>query len=148
MTTIAYKDGVIAYDSRVTQGQTITSDRSSKLYRRNGVNFFVSGLVGEQEELIKAYFAEDRTGFRIVDSHAIVDDNGKVFHFGNSRNDGYWKSPIDQYECFAIGSGSDHALTAMDLGCSAAEAVKMAAKRDAFTGGRIRKHVVKRSAES
>lgn len=38
----------------------------------------------------------------------------------------------------AIGSGMYYALTAMDCGCSAEEAVKMAAKRDVNTGGEIR----------
>nr|WP_237541343.1 hypothetical protein [Pseudomonas syringae] len=31
MTTIAYKDGVIAYDSRTTGGTTISDDDSGKL---------------------------------------------------------------------------------------------------------------------
>lgn len=37
----------------------------------------------------------------------------------------------------AIGSGMDFALTAMDLGCSPAEAVRAAAARDVNTGGEI-----------
>jgi hypothetical protein len=44
-------------------------------------------------------------------------------------------------ECFkvdAIGSGHKHAITALDLGCSAVEAIRMTIKRDACTGGIIR----------
>jgi ATP-dependent protease HslVU (ClpYQ) peptidase subunit len=37
----------------------------------------------------------------------------------------------------AIGSGSDHALTAMDAGCSPERAVEIAAARDTRTGGII-----------
>jgi hypothetical protein len=43
----------------------------------------------------------------------------------------------------AIGTGTDHAITAMDCGLSAREAVKMAMKRDTGTGGRIRTYKVK-----
>jgi hypothetical protein len=39
---------------------------------------------------------------------------------------------------YAIGCGSDHAITAMDMGATAYQAVQMAAKRDTGTGGTIR----------
>ncbi len=40
-------------------------------------------------------------------------------------------------EYFAAGSGAKCALTAMDCGKSAIEAVRLAARRDPYTGGRI-----------
>lgn len=38
---------------------------------------------------------------------------------------------------YAVGSGSPHAITAMDCGKSAAQAIQMAIKRDPYSGGRI-----------
>lgn len=43
---------------------------------------------------------------------------------------------------FAIGSGRDFALAAMDMGASAKEAVEAAAKRDVYTGGTIRTLII------
>ena len=53
----------------------------------------------------------------------------------------YWGSSLrpikDGSGYAAIGSGSPHAITAMDCGKSAVQAVQMAAKRDPATGGRV-----------
>jgi len=54
-----------------------------------------------------------------------------------------FKTPESSKSVFAIGSGQDHALTAMDCGLSAKEAIKMAAKRDVNTGGRVRTFKIK-----
>lgn len=56
MTTIAYKDGVIAYDSRVTRSGTIVSDNAPKCQVVDGVSFFLSGAVCDEKALIAAYF--------------------------------------------------------------------------------------------
>ena len=61
---------------------------------------------------------------------------------GASIEDGFWKSPIPAGAIYAIGSGADHAITAMDMGASAIGAVEMAAKRDTGTGGIIRKLII------
>jgi hypothetical protein len=37
-----------------------------------------------------------------------------------------------------MGRGSDHAMTAMDMGATAAESGEMAQKRDTSTGGVVR----------
>lgn len=47
MTTIAYKDGVIAYDSQITRGNTITYDDYEKCVERNGVRLICSGAVSD-----------------------------------------------------------------------------------------------------
>ena len=53
-------------------------------------------------------------------------------------NEAFWKFEMDKNKIYSIGSGSDHALTAMDMGATAEKAVEMAAQRDICTGGRIR----------
>lgn len=136
MTTIAYKDGVIAYDSRTTRGGLIQSDNKDKSITKGDVRMFFCGVFSDGDELMSAYLGESDKTFD--ESHAIVVDNGNIYHFCVTKEDGVSKYPIDAGEYFAIGSGTDHAYTAMDLGLSAKEAVKMAAKRDTGTGGRIR----------
>ena len=41
MTTIAYKDGVIAYDGRQTRNDRIVSDTAQKCQVVDGVSFFL-----------------------------------------------------------------------------------------------------------
>jgi len=135
MTTIAYKDGIIAYDSRASSGNTIVDDNADKHIIKDGVHFFYCGKPSEYVEMCSAYFNKDAEDF---ESSAIVVDKGKLFYYGLTKSDGYWKHPIPNNGVYAIGSGQDHAFTAMDLGCSAKEAVKMAMKRDSGTGGKIR----------
>lgn len=58
MTTIAYKDGVIAYDSRITNGNTMTYDDRDKCEEVNRVKFVMSGYVCDQPKLIEPWFGK------------------------------------------------------------------------------------------
>lgn len=139
ITTIAYKDGIIAYDSRATRGNLIATDNYDKCAKADGVLFFFSGAAGDVRHLVDAYL-KGVTPPKEADIYAIVVDQGVVYRAGT---DGglFWKEKASAYD--AIGSGYAHALTAMDCGLSAIEAVKMAAKRDTGTGGKIRHYKVK-----
>lgn len=136
MTTIVYKNGVIAYDSRITRGDTILDDDYNKNKIFNGVNFFLAGQSHLMDSMIDMYF-----GGKLVELSSsptmIVLDNNKLFLVGYSDNE-IWKFRVSLKNHIAIGSGSDHALTAMDMGSTAIEAVEMANKRDICTGGTIR----------
>lgn len=136
MTTIAYKDGVIAYDSRVTRGDLITDDDCDKCIERDGVRFFLSGALCDYEALVAAYFGVAPSGK--VDASAIVLDDGNLMMVAIDDDDGLWKSPIKPDRPYAIGSGTPYAFAAMDMGASAEKAVEMAARRDTSTGGKIR----------
>jgi ATP-dependent protease HslVU (ClpYQ) peptidase subunit len=140
MTTIAYKDGIIAYDGRVTAGSAITYDDYDKCVEREGVRFVLSGFVCDYHRLIDAYFGEELTN---IGAGALVVDAEGVWNIGHNDGEGVWKSPVIQDKPYAIGSGSDHAYTAMDMGASAYQAVEMAMKRDSCTGGKIRTLTVK-----
>lgn len=135
MTTIAYKDGIIAYDGRVSRGSTIVYDDFDKMREREGVCFFGTGSTGDINELVGAWFGEEVIG--------ECDANALVLHDGNLTLIGYdegkvWKSPVVLDRPYAIGSGADHALTAFDMGATAYQAIEMAMKRDCGTGGKIR----------
>lgn len=141
MTTIAYKDGVIAYDPRQTRGGAIVSDDCLKCEIVSGVSFFLSGCVCDEQALIAAYFGTPSKD--PVECSGFVADNGKLMMVGHDDKTGIWKQPLDPANADAIGSGSANALAAMDMGASADEAVRAAMKRDIYTGGTARTMVIR-----
>ncbi len=89
MTTIAYKDGVIAYDSRQTRGGAIVSDDCLKCEIVNGVSFFLSGCVCDEQALIAAYFGTPSKD--PVECSGFVVDNGKLMMVGHDDKTGVWR---------------------------------------------------------
>lgn len=141
MTTIAYKDGVIAYESRCVRGDIIVNDDYNKMIKAEGAVFVFAGSTDQFEHLIRLYLGQETAVDEKDDTCAIVCDKGELYYIGVNPSDGYFKCDI---ECeYAIGSGSAHAYTAMDMGASAKEAVKMAIKRDIYSGGSVRTYKVK-----
>jgi ATP-dependent protease HslVU (ClpYQ) peptidase subunit len=140
MTTIAYKNGVIAYDSQITNGNTVTYDDYEKCHEVKGVKFVLSGYMCDYPKLIAAWFGEPVTG--TVEASALVVDGGSLCYAAYNDKDGLCKTPIWLERPYAIGSGQDYALVAMDMGATAAEAVHAAKKRDTGTGGVVRRLVV------
>tara|TARA_B100000929_G_C15511743_1_gene421154 strand:- start:33089 stop:33499 length:411 start_codon:yes stop_codon:yes gene_type:complete len=132
MTTIAYKDGVVACDSRMAEGGMILHDDYNKHKVVEGVHFFCAGSVDDIPALIQFYLAGEERQGRCT---AIVVDEGEVLSV--KLGDGFTEvTPVDYP--YAIGSGTEFALAAMDMGADAKTAVKQAMKRDCFTGGRVR----------
>lgn len=144
MTTIAVKDGVVAVDSRLTQGGTVLDDAFDKRAVVKGVQFFVAGNVTDDAQIIALYFAgedaiEDVDGKPCAD-FIIVD--GSSVYYGGIEETGYWKMLLTTGTPYAIGSGAAYALGAMDAGATAKAAVKIAS-RDVFTGGAIHTYKIK-----
>jgi hypothetical protein len=133
MTTIAYnhKDKQIAVDGRLVKGShTIITDELNKIKEKDGRVFIMSGDSASIEKLVKNY--PDIKG-TLSCSGFLVED--KKVNWVVFDDDGINITSCDWSE--TAGSGCDHALTAMDMGASAADAVKMACKRDPFSGGDI-----------
>ena len=141
MTTIVYKEGVVAYDSQLTDGdgQTVTDDDFDKCIISKSKRFFFSGAACDYEEFINCYI-DNKCAMSNV-SAIVVDDN-RVYSSSVDSEGKIWRLDIT-HMIYAIGSGADHALTAMDCGLGAKDAVKMAMKRDTGTGGRIRSFKIK-----
>lgn len=135
MTTIAYKSGLIACDSRQTRGDRIVSDSCSKCTEVDGVKFFLAGSVCDEAALIAAYFGKPSSV--PVESSGYAADNGVLMLIGHDEN-GIWKQVLDLANPDAIGTGAPYALTAMDMGASAEESIAAAAKRDIYTGGAVK----------
>jgi len=136
MTTIAYKDGVIAYDSRQTRNDRIVSDNCLKSHIVDGVNFFLAGTVCDEKALIAAYFGTPSPVPVECSGYAV--DGGKLLMIGHDDDTGLWRQDLDLANPDAIGSGAPYALAAMDMGASAEDAVRAAMKRDIYTGGIVR----------
>ena len=141
MTTIAYKDGVIAYDSRASRGDTIQSDTREKSVVKDGVTFICCGNFHEVEEFIDIWFGGDKKKNELNVAALVIDKESVIWYV--TCDDEFTRCRILTAEPQALGSGTFHALTAMDMGATAKEAVKMAMKRDPYTGGEIRTIKVK-----
>lgn len=147
MTTIAFRDGVIAADSRLTystEGGGARKHLCTKLYRKT---------VGEgrkAHDVIIATAGESSPGLVFMDWYGsgkpipdMLRDLGGDFTCLILTPKGLFEADVycrpDQiFEPFyAVGSGSKEALAAMHCGKSAADAVRIAARIDPYTGGRI-----------
>lgn len=136
MTTIAYKDWVMAFDSRVSADGTIYYDDFDKSRTVGDVKFFFAGRLCDVDGIVKCWFGGDSAVE--LDAYALVFDGARLWYVSHTLKDGLRKAPLLLGSPYSIGSGSAHALTAMDMGATADEAVSMAARRDTATGGVIR----------
>ncbi|MBW7970970.1 hypothetical protein [Bradyrhizobium sp. BR 10289] len=134
MTTLAYRDGELATDSRVTSGDMIVSDRRRKVHRlRDGSVVAWSGSVQQAELLLRAMRSVKNPKHPKLDEisalHLRVD--GTLWEYEGEA----WVKQDPGY--YATGSGSPYAFAAMDAGASAKDAVRIAIKRDANSGGKV-----------
>lgn len=152
MTTVAYRDGVLASDSKVTMGHLYAMNQP-KLHRlKGGAMLGQAGDCDVREivHLLQAVTTEDaipdkdtlsatRTDFEGI----LVLPNKEVYYlavfkeeFGSSVE---WQAHVNKlYNKFiACGSGGELAMAAMMQGASAEEAIKIAAALDIYTGGKV-----------
>lgn len=141
MTTIAYRDGIISTDGRVTAGgEIVASDRVKKI-ARDGVSYYSSGDDNSIQALINCLSLGCDSDAQI-EANALMVDGGRVYICGTEHDGKVFRCEIKHGEFRAIGSGREYAMGAMAAGCSAKEAVKVAATLDIYTGGKIRTHKV------
>lgn len=155
MTTIAYKDGVMASDSRLTAGSRIVPGNAKKIFRTAKAIVGVAGNADESllyNPLFKTLASPDDIPKWIEglvsndcdwDLLVVFKNAPRVYYLvnisaeGDTDNSGFWCSELRDGEGMAIGSGSYYAVTAMGMGQSALEAVNTSMKYDSATGGRI-----------
>ena len=140
MTTIALDgNGMVACDSRVTEGSTIVDDSANKHFVKSGIHFWLAGRDADADTLIAAVDGQVRDDYPDeISVYAIILKDGEFYTAGIAKDEGYFWQRERQGNHIAIGSGAAHALTAMDMGADAKQAVKMAIKRDTFSGGKVR----------
>lgn len=136
MTTVAYnhKDKQIAVDSRIIINDQIVSDDFEKFIIDGERMFFFCGKVCDYSKLIEA--DNGRVFDADVNATAIMIYAGEAYHCVINEKGRFEQLRI-QYD-FCLGRGDEVALTAMDYGATAKEAVEHAGKRTTSTGGKIR----------
>jgi ATP-dependent protease HslVU (ClpYQ) peptidase subunit len=134
VTTIAYKAGTLAADSRVTTGDTIISDKHLKVHRlRDGRLVAWAGSVEDSERLLSALRAgTDLPQLGDIEALIVSPDGSVHLYEGNLLV----KQKLQPH--YALGSGGSLALAAMDAKATAPEAVRIAINRDTGSGGRVR----------
>lgn len=138
MTTIAYRNGIMASDSQATGGEIVRGE-TTKLHRTiHGTLIGISGHSGLTPLLIAWVEGgrkwEDRPTLpQHVELHAIiVRPRGTITVLSQD----FIEQPVET-PFIAVGSGNELATGAMAMGATAAEAVEVAARFDVYTGGRI-----------
>lgn len=150
MTTIVYKNGVLAGDGLMSLGDMIIKEDTQKVFwvnnhlcgicgRARAINTFVEWLqkhtdysivnqqVGDLVDLVPPQLEDDPDYSALV----ITPDKQVLLYEGNTPIMMGTDVPM------SIGSGSCFALAAMKAGSSAEEAVKVAMSLDVYSGGTI-----------
>lgn len=141
MTTIAYRDGIVATDTQTVARGMVVDHRKEKCIEREGVKFFLTGATSDHHKLVEEFISP--SGRDIGDAEAIVVQGSEIYVVGREDGgNGIFKSPSHRGNYISIGSGERFAISAMDHGKSAKEAVEYAMKRDIYTGGEVRVYQV------
>lgn len=136
MTTIIYdhKNKQIAVDSRMsTASGTISDNNKDKTFINNKGLWFLSGQVSDHKDLVLLKHNEkcDVT----PNCEAILLKCGKAYLVFVS--DSYCS--YEELTCNnSIGTGAKFAISALDFGNSAKEAVEYAITKDCYSGGKVR----------
>jgi hypothetical protein len=145
MTTIAYKDGIIAYDSQLTRGDMISRIDYDKKKETDNYIFFLGGATCDYDDFIE--YIENDQAKRIVDCSGYIFDKQKRKLYACSiekREDDFViiKTPIEKETTDAMGTGEQFAIAAMDMGSTAKEAIEYAITRCIYTGGNVRTYIL------
>lgn len=136
MTTIAYshKEGIVAVDSRSVIRGTY-HDNANKIHHIDDKVFILCGSVCDFDYFINNFKPLTLTKLDVeLDVCGIMIKDGKgyyVFVYGGAFN----QEPLTADIC--LGSGCDFAQSALVFGNTAKEAVKFAATRCVYTGGKV-----------
>lgn len=126
----------MASDSQVT-GDYVSVCR--KVFQRRGALVGIAGELSAAMMFVDWYFNRNKTSPPRAEAG---DEESKWYALVATRSRlEYWDHHLRGTEIHepyaAIGSGAAYAVAAMDCGKSAAQAVRIAARRDPYTGGRI-----------
>lgn len=140
MTTIAYRDGVMAADSQTTM-QGGRRANVLKVFKINGFLVGVAGSACMAMNLLDDFtvYAKGKIPPRIMELKPasnnewafmlVVTPKGHAYKYENGGRP--WRL-YGKYH--SIGCGSDYAMAAMEMGADAIKAVMVAAKFDINTG--------------
>jgi ATP-dependent protease HslVU (ClpYQ) peptidase subunit len=135
MTTVAYRNGVLASDSLLTDGNTIISNNAINLWKlADGSLVSGSGTYEIILSFIAKYGTEELDDFDLKKTEILlIEPSGKIMII--NKNGSY---EIKE-EYAAIGTGREIALGAMHAGADVIKAVASGIYHDPFSGGAIQK---------
>lgn len=138
MTTIAYRDGVIAADTRMCVGDSIVGDVVKIARNSNGDLAGAAGDASYSFAFLNWFTGmesgacpEAKQTDNSIDRGVIFRKNGTIIVY---EPHGHFRASAPY---FAVGSGRPEALGAMHAGASAEGAVRAAIAHDAYTGGNV-----------
>lgn len=144
MTTIAYKNGIIAADTLVTANDCAV-DYETKIHKVG--KQFVIACAGN---MFAGYKIRDAIAsgqdFKNLDIPTLKRENFSCF-ISDYKNlyyldNEFYPQKLNKKKAHALGSGVEYALGAMEAGCSAVEAVKIGCKFDVRSGGNVQKVIL------
>ena len=142
MTTIAFDGKTVAADTQVSVGYSLMPGKTHKYFPLGGGSYLLgAGLMSEIADWAE-WIRGGREGKppRLRDSSLwLLTSTGKrkkVSAILKSSGSSYVHL-LDVNPPWAIGSGGEVALGAMGAGATAAEAVKIASRFDAFTNSKV-----------
>jgi 20S proteasome alpha/beta subunit len=133
VTTIAYRDGVLAADTRGYAGDARPLGQKSKIERlEDGTLIGVSSSIPGGGETVRRWYADGRpndielpANFTMI----AISREGDVFY---AKDMPHLSGPL-RAPYFAIGSGADFALGALEAGMSAKGSVLLACRLDVWS---------------
>lgn len=136
MTTVVYRDGVLASDTLVSDGNCYVAD-TNKIYRVRGHLVGGCGSLGAVLRFCEWFKAGADEGNRPrVDDDfdtITIAPNGRVTWYSHELIPTEFRAPFH-----AVGSGAQVALGALHMGASAKQAVQVAMRVDKHSGGSVR----------
>jgi len=132
MTTVAYRNGVLAADSLATSNDTVTG-HAAKLKRLvDGRLAAMLGRTGAAQRLLAWIEAGQQGDQPDGDASVVIIDQDGASYYDDGVHERCSAAPFK-----AWGTGGCLAIGAMAAGASAEEAVRIACEWDIYTGGEV-----------
>ena len=137
MTTIAYRNGVLAGDGRETsigddESAVVLTDNCIKVFKLKDGRLFGGSRGSEDITRLHQALIKNAPLPKLEDVNGLlIDRKGRIWLYEGT----IWQPIKSKY--YAVGSGSVFALGALDQGATAIEAVRIGARRDPYSGGKI-----------
>ena len=146
MSTVVYRNGILAADSLMVQGSIKCPEGMNKisLGRTHPVIYAMAGRAAALATTVRIIEAMPVAPWDGADypTRPPIDGNSElaIFHRDGRiisiEAEGMWFEPADA-PFMALGSGSKAALGALHMGATAEQAVAIASLVDTFTGGAV-----------
>jgi ATP-dependent protease HslVU (ClpYQ) peptidase subunit len=133
MTTIAYRDGVLAADSRECDEGIVVDNRCTKVFRLPDGRLFAAAGSSEDGYRLLIALQKNHTPPSLEEVSAIlVLLNGTFWLYEGN----VWR--VQKGKFYALGTGAPFAYAAMKAGADARKAAAIGAELDPNSGGKVK----------